>query len=44
MSDNEKVIVAGYVSIKEGGMRSFLWTKRWMQLREQIVTIHKNEV
>lgn len=44
MYHTEKPIISGYVSIKEGGLRSFLWTKRWMQLRDQMLTIHKNEV
>lgn len=33
----------GPVLIKEAGIRSFLWSKRFLQLRDQMITIHKNE-
>ncbi|KAI8914312.1 kinase-like domain-containing protein [Gorgonomyces haynaldii] len=39
----ESSIKAGYVSIKEGGLRSFLWSKRWMKLGQEMLTIHKTE-
>ncbi|KAH6576467.1 hypothetical protein BASA61_005266 [Batrachochytrium salamandrivorans] len=37
------VLKRGNVTVKEGGFRSFIWSKRWLQLRDQMVTIHKNE-
>ncbi|KAI8914310.1 kinase-like domain-containing protein [Gorgonomyces haynaldii] len=37
------VVKRGYVSVKEDGLRSFIWSKRWLILREQTLTIHRNE-
>lgn len=34
----------GYVSIKEDGFASFLWSRKWLILREHIISFHKNEV
>jgi protein-serine/threonine kinase len=34
----------GHVLLKDSGLRSFIWSKRFLQLRDQMVTIHKNEV
>ncbi|RKO99209.1 hypothetical protein CXG81DRAFT_14824 [Caulochytrium protostelioides] len=36
-------IKQGYVSVKEGSIRSLLWSKRWLLLREQTLTLHRNE-
>ncbi|TKY86021.1 hypothetical protein EX895_004846 [Sporisorium graminicola] len=33
----------GWVSVKEDGIRSWIWSKRWLALREQTLTFHKNE-
>ena len=30
--------------INQLGIRSFIWSKKWILLREQTMTIHKNEV
>jgi len=38
------IIKKGYASVKEDGLRSFLWSKRWLVLREQTLTIQRNEV
>jgi hypothetical protein len=38
------IIRKGYVSVKEDGIRSWIWSKRWLALREQTLTFHKNEV
>jgi len=38
------IIKKGYASVKEDGLRSFLWSKRWLVLREQSLTIQRNEV
>lgn len=37
------MIRKGYVSVKEDGIRSWIWSKRWLALREQTLTFHKNE-
>jgi hypothetical protein len=41
---NSFVVKRGYVSVKEEGLRSFLWPKKWLILREQTLSFHKNEV
>jgi hypothetical protein len=38
------VVKRGYVLLKEDGLRSFIWSKRWLLLREQTLTFHRNEV
>jgi serine/threonine-protein kinase CLA4 len=38
------VVRAGTVSLKEDGFASWLWRPKWLVLREQTLTIHKNEV
>ncbi|KAJ2998594.1 Protein kinase [Globomyces sp. JEL0801] len=37
------VVRRGFVNVKEEGLRSFLWPKKWIVLREQTLTFHKNE-
>ncbi|KAL3895130.1 MAG: hypothetical protein SGCHY_004884 [Lobulomycetales sp.] len=37
------VVKRGYASVKEDGLRSFIWSKRWLLLREQTLTFHRNE-
>ncbi|PWN87029.1 Pkinase-domain-containing protein [Acaromyces ingoldii] len=37
------IVRKGYVSVKEDGIRSWIWSKRWLALREQTLTFHKNE-
>ncbi|KAJ1992210.1 Protein kinase [Dimargaris cristalligena] len=37
------VFKKGYLSIKEDGIRSWLWSKRWTLLREGTITFHRNE-
>ncbi|KAJ3217005.1 Protein kinase [Dinochytrium kinnereticum] len=37
------VVKRGYASVKEDGIRSFMWSKKWLLLREQTLTIHRNE-
>lgn len=34
----------GYVSVKEDGIRAWIWSKRYVILREQTLTFHRNEV
>ncbi|KAJ3371463.1 Protein kinase [Kappamyces sp. JEL0680] len=38
------VVKRGNASVKEEGIRAFLWPKRWLVLREQTLSFHKNEV
>jgi hypothetical protein len=38
------IVRKGYVGVKEDGIRSWIWSKRWLALREQTLTFHKNEV
>ena len=37
------IVRRGWVSVKEEGLRSWIWSKRWLVLREQTLTMHKNE-
>ena len=37
------VVKRGNASVKEEGLRAFLWPKRWLVLREQTLSFHKNE-
>lgn len=43
-SANGPTVRSGYVSIKEDGFASWLWNKKWLVLREEVLTIHRNEV
>jgi len=38
------VLKHGYISVKEEGLKAFLWTKRYMTLRELTLSFHRNEV
>jgi serine/threonine-protein kinase CLA4 len=38
------IIKRGWISIKEDGIRSFIWAKKWVILKEQVMSIYKNEV
>jgi len=37
------VVKRGWAQIKEEGLKSFIWSKRWLLLREQTLTFHRNE-
>ncbi|KAH6594278.1 hypothetical protein BASA50_006749 [Batrachochytrium salamandrivorans] len=37
------VVKRGNVVVKEEGLLSFTWSKRWLVLREQTLTFHRNE-
>jgi protein-serine/threonine kinase len=39
-----EVIKEGYVSLKEDGLRAWIWSKRYCVLRDQSLTFHRNEV
>nr|CAG8447718.1 10540_t:CDS:2 [Entrophospora candida] len=41
--NNSQVVKKGYIAVKEEGLRAFLWSKRWLLLREQTLTFHRNE-
>lgn len=43
-ASNGGIVRKGYVSVKEDGIRSWIWSKRWLVLRDQTLTFHKNEV
>jgi hypothetical protein len=34
----------GYLHVKEDGLRAWIWSKRYVVLREQTITFHRNEV
>ncbi|KAJ8097270.1 kinase-like domain-containing protein [Lipomyces tetrasporus] len=38
-----QIIKQGWASIKEDGLRSFIWTKKYLMLRDSSLDIHKNE-
>ena len=44
MDTASNVIRSGVVNIKEDGIVSFLWRPKFLVLKEQTLTIHKNEV
>ena len=37
------IVRSGYVSVKEDGIRSWIWSKKWLVLRETTLLMHKNE-
>lgn len=39
-----QVIRAGNVSMKEDGFGNWLWQRKWLVLKEQILSFHKSEV
>lgn len=39
-----KVVRSGYANVKEDGFTSLFWNRRWMVLKEERLTFHKNEV
>ncbi|KXN70701.1 Pkinase-domain-containing protein [Conidiobolus coronatus NRRL 28638] len=38
-----EVLKQGYVNIKDDGIRSWIWSKRWLCLRELTLSFHRNE-
>lgn len=38
------IIKEGYLSLKEEGLRAWIWSKRYCVLRDQSLTFHRNEV
>ncbi|KAI8799362.1 kinase-like domain-containing protein [Cladochytrium replicatum] len=43
MSQHSSVVKSGYAQVKEDGLKGFMWSKRWILLRDQILTFHRNE-
>ena len=41
---SSNVVKRGYANVREDGFKSFLWPKRWLLLRDQTLTLHRNEV
>lgn len=39
-----QVVRNGYANVKEDGFASLFWNRRWMILKEDTLTFHKNEV
>ncbi|KAF8596937.1 Pkinase-domain-containing protein [Ceratobasidium sp. AG-I] len=40
---SNSIVKSGEVSVKEEGLTSWIWTKKWMVLKEQTLSFHKNE-
>ncbi|KAI8982356.1 kinase-like domain-containing protein [Mycotypha africana] len=38
-----EIIKEGYISVKEDGLRAWIWSKRFCVLRDQALTFHRNE-
>ncbi|KAI0350991.1 Pkinase-domain-containing protein [Trametes cingulata] len=43
MVNSSHVVRAGVVAVKEDGLVSWLWRPKWLVLKEQTLSIHKNE-
>ncbi|GAA5919377.1 hypothetical protein JCM5296_001719 [Sporobolomyces johnsonii] len=39
----QTIVRRGWVSVKEDGLRAWIWSKRWLVLREQTLSFYKNE-
>ncbi|KAI9221256.1 kinase-like domain-containing protein [Blastocladiella britannica] len=37
------ILKSGYLAVKEDGLMSFMWSKRWVVLREQTLAFYKSE-
>ena len=44
MVSSSHIVRSGMVAIKEDGIVSWLWRPKWLVLKEQTLSIHKNEV
>ncbi|KAI7894862.1 kinase-like domain-containing protein [Mucor mucedo] len=38
-----EIKIDGYLQVKEDGLRAWIWSKRYVVLREQTITFHRNE-
>ncbi|GAA5858583.1 hypothetical protein JCM8547_001374 [Rhodosporidiobolus lusitaniae] len=43
VSSAQTIVRRGWVSVKEDGLRAWIWSKRWLILREQSLSLYKNE-
>jgi hypothetical protein len=43
-SDDAQIVRSGIVSMKEDSFANWLFQRKWLVLREQTLSIHKNEV
>ncbi|POY70090.1 hypothetical protein BMF94_6910 [Rhodotorula taiwanensis] len=43
MSGPATIVRRGWVSVKEDGLRAWLWSKRWLVLREHTLAFYKSE-
>ncbi|GAA5918895.1 hypothetical protein JCM6882_003368 [Rhodosporidiobolus microsporus] len=39
----QTIVRRGWVNVKEDGLRAWIWSKRWLVLREQTLSLYKNE-
>ncbi|KAM0747801.1 Pkinase-domain-containing protein [Meredithblackwellia eburnea MCA 4105] len=39
----QTIVRRGWVSVKEDGLRAWIWSKRWIILREQTLSFYKND-
>lgn len=44
LGSSQTIVRRGWVSVKEDGLRAWIWSKRWLVLREQTLSFHKSEV
>ncbi|GAA5890886.1 hypothetical protein JCM16303_005284 [Sporobolomyces ruberrimus] len=42
-SSAQTIVRRGWVSVKEDGLRAWIWSKRWLILREQSLSFYKSE-
>ena len=43
LKPSASVVRSGYLSVKEDGLRSWIWSKKWLVLRETSLLFHKND-
>ncbi|KAF9990691.1 Protein kinase, partial [Entomortierella chlamydospora] len=42
-TNSSGVLKHGYISVKEEGLKAFIWSKRYMTLRELTLSFHRSE-
>lgn len=40
----QTIVKRGWINVKEDGLRAWIWSKRWLVLREQTLSFYKNDV
>lgn len=43
-SDDKKIVQSGWVSVKEDGSMKFMWTRKFLVLKDNVLEFNKNEV